>query len=101
MNKPWTKREHANGIAIVAGDLNSANVIAREVRAEHADLIAAAPDLLAELLAAEKIILAMLNVMTLEQKAQVHAKLDKDGVANEGMTRYHERRKALAKAGAV
>lgn len=58
-------------------------------------------DLVDELVKAEQIILAMLNAMTLEQKTAVAAKLAADGVSEEGMTRYHERRAALAKAGAA
>jgi hypothetical protein len=52
-----------------------------------------------ELALAEKIILAMLNAMTAELKILVASKLDADGVVDEGTTRYHERRAALAAFG--
>ncbi|MBJ7309932.1 hypothetical protein ACFOLJ_08260 [Rugamonas sp. CCM 8940] len=48
-------------------------------------------NLLAELRHANTIIKAMLNAMTLQQKAKVHEKLDAAGVSGEGMTRHHER----------
>lgn len=51
----------------------------------------AAPALLAELKQAHGIIGAMLNAMTMQQKAKVHEQLDRAGVAGEGMTRANER----------
>lgn len=47
--------------------------------------------ILAELRHADHIIGAMLNVMTLRQKAKVHEQLSKAGVSGEGMTRANER----------
>src|SRR5471030_2225304 len=51
----------------------------------------AAPELLAELKHAHAIIKAMLNVMTVQQKAKVHEQLDNAGVSGECMTRANER----------
>lgn len=53
-----------------------------------------------ELGKAEIIIQAMLNAMTLDQKAIVSAQLEASGVSPDGMTRAHERRAALAAFGA-
>lgn len=50
-----------------------------------------APQLLAELKLAHRIIAAMLGAMTSQQKARVHAELDAAGVCGEGMTRANER----------
>src|SRR5476649_2965347 len=64
-----------------------------------------APALLAELKHAHAIIKAMLNVMTLQQKAKVHEQLDRAGVSGDGMTRANERlaviESAESQAGAV
>jgi len=57
-----------------------------------------APALLAELKHAHAIIKAMLNVMTLQQKAKVHEQLDRAGVSGEGMTRANERLAAIEAA---
>ncbi|MET3134764.1 propanediol dehydratase large subunit [Oxalobacteraceae bacterium GrIS 1.11] len=54
--------------------------------------------LLTELQKAEHIIVAMLNAMTPAQKIKVHAQLDAADISGEGMTRYHERRAAIAAA---
>lgn len=59
-----------------------------------------ARDLASELTLSEKIIIAMLNNMTLEQKRIAHEQLDAAGVSNEGMTRFHERRAVLQRAAA-
>ena len=55
-------------------------------------------DLAGELTLTEKIIIAMLNNMTLEQKRVAHEQLASAGVSNEGMTRFHERRAVLQRA---
>ena len=60
-------------------------------------LSAAAPDLVRELAYAERIILAMPNVMRTEQKVAAAEKLA--DLPMTGLTRYHERRAALTKAG--
>lgn len=52
-----------------------------------------------ELGKAEIIIQAMLNAMTPDQKSTVAAQLDASGVSPDGMTRFHERRAALAAFG--
>lgn len=49
-----------------------------------------------ELGKAEFIIRAMLNEMTFEQKSKIAIDLESSGVADDGITRYHERRAALA-----
>lgn len=59
-----------------------------------------APQLLAELRHAHHIIKAMLNAMTLQQKAKVHEELDKAGVSGEGMTRANERLAVIEAAAA-
>jgi hypothetical protein len=55
-------------------------------------------NLLAELRHADHIIKAMLNAMTLQQKAKVHERLDQAGVSGEGMTRANERRAVIEAA---
>ena len=65
----------------------------------NACLIAAAPELLAELQAAHRIIRHALAVMTFEQKAEwgrLNAGADVDGM---GITRAHERAAVIVKAG--
>lgn len=37
--KNWMKRQHANGVAIVNGDFNSDDVVARGLTEERADMI--------------------------------------------------------------
>jgi hypothetical protein len=54
--------------------------------------------LLSELRQAETIIKAMLNALTVQQKAKVHAQLDAAGVSGESMTRVNERRAAIEAA---
>lgn len=54
---------------------------------------------ISELGKAEIIIQAMLNVMTTEQQATVAAQLEASGLSPDGMTRFHERRAALAAFG--
>ncbi|WP_295995978.1 hypothetical protein [Rugamonas sp.] len=56
-----------------------------------APLNAGASALLVELKMADRIIGAMLNAMTMQQKAKVHEQLDRAGVSGEGMTRANER----------
>lgn len=60
-----------------------------------------ASPVLHELLAAEVIICTMLGVMTTDQKLAIAAKLEELGVAGEGATRFHERRRAITAAGAA
>jgi hypothetical protein len=57
--------------------------------------------LLSELQHADTIIKAMLNTMTVQQKIKVGAQLEAAGIADEGMTRYHERRAAIDAANAA
>ena len=57
--------------------------------------------LLAELRHADRIILVMLNVMTLEQKMRCATQLEAEGVSPDGMTRHHERAAAIASASAT
>lgn len=64
----------------------------------NARLIAAAPELLAELEAAHRILNVMLNNMNLSQKTKVAAILEKEGTSPEGMIRAHERNTVIAKA---
>lgn len=59
----------------------------------NARLIAAAPELLAELKEAHQIIGALLNLLTVDQKVEL-AKLD----TGDGAVRYHPRRAAIEKA---
>ncbi|MDR3386906.1 MAG: hypothetical protein P4L92_07620 [Rudaea sp.] len=59
----------------------------------------AAPELLAELRAAHRIIRNALNLMTTDQKMQWSDANDHDGVHGEGVTRAHERAAVIAKAG--
>ena len=56
--------------------------------AANGALLAAAPELLDELQRAELIILAMLNVMTDEQKALVHKQLQGAYIADDAMMRF-------------
>lgn len=64
----------------------------------NADLIAAAPDLLAELEKAHLIIRLALNIMTAEQKEQFGGWTEANGVGGEGVTRANEREAVIAKA---
>lgn len=64
----------------------------------HAALLAAAPDLLAELKAAHRIIRNALAVMTTTQKAAWGERNDSDGCDGEGVTRANEREAVIAKA---
>lgn len=52
-----------------------------------------------ELGKAEILIQAMLNAMTIDQKAMVAAQVEASGVSPDGMTRANERRAALATFG--
>jgi hypothetical protein len=61
-------------------------------------LIAAAPDLLAELVAAHCILRNALQIMTIEQKTAWGRLNEAAGIAGEGVTRYHERATAIASA---
>nr|WP_315400342.1 hypothetical protein [uncultured Duganella sp.] len=54
--------------------------------------------LLAELRHADAIIKAMLNAMTVQQKARVAEKLEADGIVTDGMSRHHERRAVMEAA---
>lgn len=65
----------------------------------NARLMAAAPELLGELLKAHAIITAMLNAMTDEAKARVADELARLGISPDGMTRFHERVAVIAKTG--
>jgi len=64
----------------------------------NATLMAAAPDLLAELKAAHRIIRNALNLMAMEQKIAWAAINERAGVAGEGATRANEREATIAKA---
>lgn len=64
----------------------------------NARLIAASPDLLAELRAAHVIIRNALNLMTTEQKANWAGMNERAGVAGEGATRAHEREAVIKRA---
>ncbi|MDZ5455022.1 hypothetical protein [Azohydromonas lata] len=55
-------------------------------------------ELLQELQRAEPIILAMLNVMTDEQKALVFQQLQAANIVDDAMTRHHERREMIKRA---
>lgn len=69
-----------------------------EIRANTV-LIAAAPELLAELQAAHRIIRNALAVMTHEQKAEWGRLNAQHGVDGEGITRANERENVIALAG--
>lgn len=62
------------------------------------NLIAAASDLLFELQAAEKIILAMLNNLSIEQKLAVAVALEPYGLFDDGLTRHEARLNAILRA---
>jgi hypothetical protein len=62
------------------------------------DLIATASDLLFELQAAEKIILAMLNNLSIEQKQAVAVALQPYGLFDDGLTRHDARLSAILRA---
>jgi len=64
----------------------------------NACLIAAAPELLAELQKAHQIILNALALMTTEQKSEWARSNSRDGVIGDGTTRYHERAEAITNA---
>ncbi|OZI26833.1 hypothetical protein CAL26_05840 [Bordetella genomosp. 9] len=103
IGKPTPESWHLDdsiSLRIVAGDKIIADVAPHcaGVGRANARLMTAAPDLLAELHAAEEIILVMLNVMTPAQKARADEKLTHAGISPDGMTRYHERRAAIVKA---
>jgi hypothetical protein len=80
-------------IAEVPCELGTPDIIEAD-----AHLIAAAPELLAELLAAHRIIRNALNVMTTEQKVAWGEQNERDGAAGEGVTRANEREVVIAKA---
>lgn len=65
----------------------------------NARLIAAAPELLAELRSAHQVIRHALAVMTVEQKAEWGRKNAAAGVEGEGITRANEREAVITKAG--
>lgn len=52
-------------------------------------------DLLQELTLAHRIIEVMLNNMTLAEKMKASRVLSGEGVINDGLTRYHERRAVI------
>jgi hypothetical protein len=64
----------------------------------NAKLMAAAPELLAELDMAGQIISVLLNELTTEQKRNCAEKIDALGVHGEGMIRANERDAVLKKA---
>ena len=81
--------------------INRARQIIEEESEEsraNARLIAAAPDLLAELKNAHLIIRNALRVMTPEQKSEWGSLNARAGVEGEGVTRANEREAAIAKA---
>lgn len=96
------------GSVVISSRLAAAQgryVATPEVRADidaveeaNARLIAAAPELLSELMAAERIILVMLKNMTPEQRRAADETLTREEVSPDGMTRYYERRAVIEKA---
>ena len=52
-------------------------------------------DTLQELIYAHFIIVTLLNHMTLDEKASAAKVLEENGVSEEGMTRFHERRAVI------
>ena len=52
-------------------------------------------DTLQELIYAHRIIKVMLNHMTLDEKVEAARVLEENGVSEEGMTRFHERRAVI------
>ncbi|KQW96958.1 hypothetical protein ASC94_09120 [Massilia sp. Root418] len=84
----------AEGREIWGRQMQTANTASDRAPANSADLLAE------ELLAAEQIILAMLNAMTTAQKFKVGSQLVRRGVIDGGgTTRSHERRAVLVKTG--
>lgn len=73
--------------------------IAEVMLVSDAAVIAAAPDLLAELQAAHRIIRNALNLMTPEQKNAWGLKNQQDAVDGEGVTRANERAAVIKRAG--
>lgn len=70
------------------------------MREANATLIAAAPELLAELRSAHQIIKVMLSCMTITQKLDAADKVERLGLIGPsgGTTRFHEREDLIAKA---
>jgi len=64
----------------------------------NASLIAEAPGMLEELEKAHEIILVMLNALPDRLKPSVAKKLYERGIADDGMTRSHERESVIRKA---
>ncbi|MBC3906238.1 hypothetical protein [Undibacterium umbellatum] len=74
------------------------HLICESMTFANAKLIAAAPDLLAELGKADLIINVMLNQLTTEQKCVCAAKIQELGIHGQGLARAHERDAVLRKA---
>jgi hypothetical protein len=70
-------------------------------RTPAAPVAAHAPQLLAELKLADRIISAMLNALTIQQKSKIHAQLEAAGVTGAGMTRANERLAVIEVAGVL
>lgn len=101
---PWKEA----GGAILTADTSPANprpciaLLSTAWRSEqyvgNGRLIAAAPELLAELVAAHRLIVNALQIMTPEQKAAWGRLNEAAGIEGEGVTRYTERAAAIARA---
>ncbi len=86
------------GLIKAAGGEAIVFVYERPERSANECLIAAAPDLLAELRAARQIIVNALQVMDVQQKTEWGNLNLRDGVEGDGITRFHERDAVIAKA---
>jgi hypothetical protein len=93
-----TACEMEYAVAVAYGEYGSSSIGSTTLA--NAALIAAAPDLLAELQNAHQIIKVMLSCMTIDQKldaAEKVERLDLIGPSG-GTTRFHEREDLIAKA---
>lgn len=96
---PWKATDYMARAELIEGPKGQ-DLAMRQDGAKVADmlLMAAAPELLAELEAAHRIIRHALAVMTAEQKAEWGRKNAAAMVDGEGMTRANEREAVIAKA---
>ena len=96
---PWKAADYLSRAELVEGPNRKNLAMRQDGTVADIRLMAASPELLAELQAAHQIIRNALAVMTTEQKAEWGRLNERDGVDGEGITRANEREAVIAKAG--